>query len=430
MNIVMMTNTYTPIVGGLEKSVQLFSKEFRKRGHRVYIVAPQFNQAPKYERGVIRIPALKEFQGTDYSVNIPIPGLLTKFIQRFKPDIVHSHHPFLVGDMALRLSRSLQIPLVFTYHIMFEQYVDHLPISNETFKHFVVHLAVGYSNLTAAVIVPTQSVKTILQSRGVTAPIHVIPTGIDVKAFSKGNGKDFRKEHNIPDKAFVIGYVGRISPEKNVEYLAKTIVQYLKTNSNAHFLLAGRGPLLKLIQEIFRSEDLENRLHYAGVLNQEQLIHCYQAMDVFAFSSLSETQGIVLIEALAAGTPVIAVEAPVVSEFVKDHKNGRLVENNNRKEFIKTLDWFYHLSPSSLGKLKRQAKKSVAEYSISNSVDSTLQLYVNLKESFDIKEKPNRVWQRIVSNLKIETELIKNFIEAGETAVKETFGRKKSRESL
>lgn len=427
MNILMMSNTYTPIVGGLEKSVQLFSKEFRNKGHRVYIVAPRYENSPKNERRVIRVPALQKFQGTDFSVNLPIPGLLTKFIKRFKPDIVHSHHPFLVGDMALRLSRSLEIPLVFTYHIMFEQYIDYLPIHNETFKHFVVNLAAGYSNLCDAVIVPTQSVKSILESRGVTSPMYVIPTGIDIQAFGEGNKEQFRKKHEIPADAFVIGYTGRIAPEKNLEFLTQNVVHYLKTNSQAHFLMAGTGPLLNTIKQIFNGHKLSKRFHYAGVLNQSDIIDCYHAMDIFAFSSHSETQGIVLLEAMAAGVPILAVQDPVVSTFIKDYRNGRCIHGDNQDQFIQAMDWFYHLDEREYKRMKYSAQQTANSYSILKSINRTLKLYHQLiaRQKHTVKKNPR--WNTMMNNLKIELNLLKNFIDAGEHAVKETLARKSNK---
>ncbi len=425
MNILMMTNTYTPIVGGLEKSIQLFSKEFQKKGHRVYVVAPRFENSPKNERRVIRIPALQKFQGTDFSVNLPIPGLLTKFIKRFKPDIVHSHHPFLVGDMALRLSRSLEIPLVFTYHIMFEQYIDYFPIHNETFKHFVVNLAAGYSNLCDAVIVPTQNVKSVLKSRGVTSPIHVIPTGIDLRAFGKGDGAHFREKHTIPANAFVIGYTGRIAPEKNLEFLAQHVARYLKTNSQAHFLMAGTGPLLKAIKQIFQGYKLSKQFHSVGLLNPTDIIDCYHAMDIFAFSSHSETQGIVLLEALAGGVPILALQDPVVAEFVNDYQNGRLIDGDHPDQFIQAIDWFYHLDKSEYKKMKLSAQQSANEFSLLKSINLTLKLYHHLiaRQKHDFKKNPH--WNTLISNLKIEMNLLKNFIDATEHAVKETLVGKK-----
>jgi 1,2-diacylglycerol 3-alpha-glucosyltransferase len=171
MRILMMTNTYFPMVGGLEQSVHSFSEEFKSLGHEVLIVTPAFEGAPTEEPGVIRIPAIQKFRGTIFSVNFPVSGLLTRLMKEFVPDIVHSHCPFFMGDFALRLSRQHAIPLVFTYHTMFEQYVHDWPVHNEGVKRFMVKLAAGYSNLVDQVICPSESVRDILLKRKVKTPM-------------------------------------------------------------------------------------------------------------------------------------------------------------------------------------------------------------------------------------------------------------------
>ena len=181
----MMTNTYFPIVGGLEQSVYSFSEQFKALGHEVLIVTPTFDGAPVEEPGVIRLPAFQKFSGTIFSVNFPVSGLLTRLMKEFSPDIVHSHCPFFMGDFALRLSRQHAIPLVFTYHCMFEEYVHDWPVQNEGVKRFIVKLAAGYANLVDQVIVPCESVQEILVKRGVKTPMEIVPTGVDLEAFFK-----------------------------------------------------------------------------------------------------------------------------------------------------------------------------------------------------------------------------------------------------
>ena len=130
MNILMMTNTYKPITGGLEKSIEAFTKEYRRQGHRVIIVAPDFeNMEP--EEDVVRIPAIQNFNGTDFSVQLPVPGVLDDALGDFKPDIVHSHHPFLVGDTALRIAYKQNVPIVFTHHTLYEQNTHYVPGDSE-----------------------------------------------------------------------------------------------------------------------------------------------------------------------------------------------------------------------------------------------------------------------------------------------------------
>jgi glycosyltransferase involved in cell wall biosynthesis len=224
MRILMMTNTYFPIVGGLEQSVYSFSEEFKRLGHEVLIVTPTFAGAPVEEPGVIRLPAFQKFSWTIFSVNFPVSRLLTQLMQEFSPDIVNSHCPFFMGDFALRLSRQHAIPLVFTYHTMFEDYVQDWPVQNEGVKRFIVKLAAGYANFVDRLIVPCESVQEILLKRGVKTPMEVVPTGVDLKRFSQGDGKGFRERNQIPPDALVIGHAGRLAAEKNLDFLINCMV--------------------------------------------------------------------------------------------------------------------------------------------------------------------------------------------------------------
>ena len=424
MNILMMSNTYTPIVGGIEKSIQSFTAQFRKLRHRVYIVAPRMEGMPKHEKGIVRIPAIQKFKGTDFSVNLPIPGLLSRLVYKFKPDIVHSHHPFLVGDLALRLSRFYHIPLIFTHHIMFEQYIDYFPIHNKTFKRFVIELAAGYANLSDCVIVPSQAVYDVLKGRHVRTPMRIIPTGVEVERFRKGHGKKIRQKWNIPDHAFVVGHVGRIVPEKNVEFLARTVAGFIKKKQQAYFLVVGKGASLEKIKDIFFKEGISHRLRCVGVLREEELADGYHAMDVFAFSSHSETQGLVLLEAMAAGLLVVAVKASGVEDFVQDKINGRLIEGDQKNDFISALLWVMRLSNKQKEKIKQAAQSMADDFSIERCAQRLLKVYEELKDHNVDARRKNNLWYRIMSRLKTEANLLKNIVGAGETALKEKLTEK------
>jgi len=285
MNILMMTNTFTPHVGGVARSVEAFTAEYRKRGHRVLVVAPEYENMPENEIDVIRIPAIQRFNGSDFSVILSTPGYLTEAIEKFKPDIVHSHHPFLIGVTAFRMARKYELPLVFTHHTMYEQYTHYVPGDSETLKRFVIKLSTSYSNLCDQVFAPSKSVASVLADRGVFAQIDVVPSGVNLEQFARGNGPGFRAAMDIPQNAIVVGHVGRLAPEKNLEFLAKALVAFFKSESRAHFLVVGGGPSSKAIRQIFFREKMAGRLHMAGVLDHPLLTSAYRAMDVFVFAS-------------------------------------------------------------------------------------------------------------------------------------------------
>ncbi len=421
MKILMMTNTYAPMVGGIEESIRSFTFEFEKLGHEVFIVAPECEGAPPDEVGVIRLRAIQNFNHSDFSVALPMSSLLPELMKTFKPDIIHCHHPFWMGDIALRLSSQYRIPLVFTYHTMFEQHMHYLPIQNEGVKNFIVELFTGYANLATQVIVPSESVRVLLLERGVKTPMEVVPTGVDLQKFSKGDGDVIRKRLGIPLNAVVIGHVGRLALEKNLEFLSRSVAVYLKKETKAHFLLGGEGPLKDAIKKIFDEQGAGKRLHLAGVLKGQDLVDCYHAMNIFAFASLSETQGIVLVEAMAAALPVVAIDAPGVREVVKDGYNGRLIFGENQNLFLEALAWCLKQPLSEFEKMKKNATATTKEFSVDLCSKKMLKTYqeVMVKE-YVSPDRKNGVWDALAGRLKGEWDMFKNMMQSGGSAVAET----------
>jgi len=378
MRIIMMTNTYFPIVGGLEKSVHSFAEEFKKQGHQVVIVTPAYEGAPEEEPGIIRIPAIKNVNGTMFSINYPVSELLTKMMKEFDPQIVHSHCPFFMGDFALRLSRQHVIPLVFTYHTMFEEYMNFWPVKNDGVKRFMVKLAAGYANAVDQVIVPCESVRKILFERGVKTPMEVVPTGIDIERFSHGDGHAFRERNRIPQDALILGHAGRLSPEKNLMFLTDCLIASLATDTRFRVLLVGEGESQGLVKDAFAAAGFSDRLHMTGMLHDQDLVDAYTAMDVFAFASLSETQGLVLLEAMAAGVPVVALDATGVREVVEDGKNGRLLMQMDQPSFVEALGLVLTLPSDIRSGFRAHARATAAKYPVGSDAKHMLEVYGRL----------------------------------------------------
>jgi 1,2-diacylglycerol 3-alpha-glucosyltransferase len=375
MNLLMVTNTFLPYVGGLVRSVEAFTGEFRRRGHRVLVVAPSFPGAPKRESGVIRIPAIRRFNGSEFSFGLPVPGFLFPALETFRPDIVHSHHPYLLGDMALRISASRGVPLVFTHHTMYEMLASYVLGDSPAVRRFVVDLSTGYANLCDRVIAPSGSTARILLERGVTTPIDVIPTGVDMERFRGGDRAGFRASMGIPPEAFVVGYVGRLGPEKNLGFLLGAVTGFLSAHASARFLVVGAGPSGDEVRERFDRCGMTGRLHCAGVLRGEELADAYHAMDAFAFASQNETQGMVLTEAMAAGVPVVAVDAPGVREAVVDGRNGFLLPAPDLPAFSEALSRTARLSPSEVCAMGNAARETAGRSSIQRCAEKVLRLY-------------------------------------------------------
>jgi glycosyltransferase involved in cell wall biosynthesis len=424
-----MTNTYRPFTGGVPRSIDTFARQYRKFGHQVKIVAPEFD-GQEEEKDVIRVPALKHFNGTEFSVQLPVPFFLSEFLAGYKPDIIHSQHPFLLGNTALRLAVSLEIPLIYTFHTFYEHYLHYIPGGeNEAMKSFVTTMVAGYANLCDHVIAPSQYVAQELRRRQVVKPIDVIPTGVDVVSIGKGDGPAFRKKHGIPLDAFTVGFVSRLAPEKNMDFLSDAVLEFLASNTNAWFLIAGTGPLENELKNRYKASAVGERIVMVGSLKGRELFDLYHAMDVFAFASQSETQGLVIAEAMAAGVPVVAVQAPGVEDLVQDGVNGRLLAQEDQAAFTQALVWVAALSQDKRAALKSNALKTVQEFSDTTCARKVLALFKTARREAKVLHEHESAWDEFMNIVSAEWNLVANLGRAAGKAWVEG-GTEKPKEEL
>lgn len=214
MKILMFTNTYTPHVGGVARSVSELTEGLRRAGDEVMVVAPEFDGMPLDEEGVVRVAAVQNFAGSDFSVPLPLSLGLADLVEAFDPDIIHSHHPFLLGDTALRAASSLSVPVVFTHHTRYELYGHYVAQDSQVLKRLALSLSLGYCDMCDGVIAPSQSIADFLMRQDLKTPVTVIPTGVDRRCFANGLARRVRERFSIPPEAFLVGHVGRLAPEK------------------------------------------------------------------------------------------------------------------------------------------------------------------------------------------------------------------------
>ncbi len=419
MHIVMMTNTYLPHVGGVAQSVARFVRAYRERGHQVLVVAPEFEGAPEDEEGVVRVPALQHFNGSDFSVVLPVPLYLTRALEEFAPDIVHSHHPFLLGDTALRTTALRQLPLVFTHHTMYEQYTHYVPLDTPALAEAVVKLATGYANPCEHVIAPSARVAEVLRERGVEAPVSTIPTGVDTEEFRPRGGASMRERLGMAESAFVVGHVGRLAPEKNLDALARAASQFLAGDENAHLLVVGDGPSRESMSQVFGEAGVSGRVHFTGRLSGGELVAAYSAMDTFFFTSNSETQGMVLVEAMAAGKPVVALDTPPVDEVVKDRHNGRLIAGEAPDALAEGLAWVRDCGRDQRSGLTEAAHATAREFDTRRCADRALALYSEVLERYPSGGTFDELgWAALLERIREEWELWSNRLAAASVALK------------
>ena len=427
MKICMMTNTYLPHVGGVARSVSTFADEFIRQGHEVLVVAPTFPGKPlppEKEALVERVPSLQNFNGSDFSVRLPFAAAVSQRLDRFEADIIHAHHPFLLGDTALRVAMNKNVPIVFTHHTRYEDYTHYVPFS-ETLREIAIQLPTQYANLCDGVIAPGESIARLIRKRGVKTPMTVVPTGIDVAAFAAADGTRARERYGIPADAFVVGHVGRLATEKNLEFLGVAIATFLAGHPSARFLIVGDGPEREPFEQIFAERGVRDRLILAGKRTGAVLREAYRAMDAFAFASLSETQGMVIAEAMAAHVPVVALNAPGVRDVLSSANGIQLASAATPQQFAAALGDLAR-DPSRRARLADGASETAWDFSRERSAARVLAFYEEIRRATRARRLLHDLhpWTALIKRLGLEWDL---FAVHTQTLANAMFGESKEK---
>lgn len=328
LNIAMFTNNYFPFVGGVPISINRLAEALRKRGNHVTIFAPDYPDKIENETNVFRCKLL--FYRKTGNFNFAIANIFLKKIDKefYKNnfDIVHVHHPFWMGTKGLSLAKESNIPAVLTYHTRLEMYAENLPFFKLAFKNIFSHRIVrDFSQKCEGIIAPTVSAKQYLENVGVSRRKLVVPTGIDFKQYEDADEDSVEKIRNTyaPNGEVLLCSVSRLSVEKNINFLIKGL-KYVKDNTKVNFqcLLIGDGPERANLQKLIEECSLNNEITLLGSIQQKEIAQYYLASDLFVFSSLSETQGMVLLEAMAGKCPVICIRSSGTDDVIRDGYNG------------------------------------------------------------------------------------------------------------
>ncbi|MFJ8066791.1 glycosyltransferase family 4 protein [Psychrobacillus sp. NPDC096426] len=335
MKIGLFTDTYFPQINGVATSVLILKKNLETLGHQVYVFTTTDPNATENERNVYRMPSIP-FASARRLGMFYHTGLV-KFIKRLKLDIIHTHTEFSLGVFGRSMARKLNIPLLHTYHTIYEDYTHYIvkfKIFDFIAKNTARKISANFCNSVDKVIVPTEKVKELLRSYKVKQHISVIPTGIELSKFSAFNKtsnevKNLRTELNIREKDKVLLYIGRISEEKNIEELLFSMSPLLSSNSNMKFVLIGDGLERSNLEELAKKLGITNQTIFAGERPWDSIGMYYQLGDVFVSASQSETQGLTYIEALASGLPVVAKADRCLDGVLQNGVNGYTFQGND-----------------------------------------------------------------------------------------------------
>lgn len=340
MNILLISDVYFPRVNGVSTSIRTFTNQLQKMGHSVHLIAPDYGVMTEDEAWITRVPAHAiYFDPEDKLMKYGEVLKLNAKLKVMRFDMLHIHTPFIAHYAGLKLAKTLKIPAVETYHTFFEDYLHHyLPwIPQFAARGLARLISKKQCNQVDAIVAPSQPMLDVLRGYGVNSLAEVIATGLQAHSFSPADGNAFRVKHGIALDRPMILYVGRVAHEKNIGFLLIVAKLLSDVMPDVLLVIAGEGPALSSLRNSVKEHSIENNVQFIGYLDRNtQLNSCYKAADVFVFSSKSETQGLVILEAMAQGTPVVAIAELGTASILIEGK-GALISTENESEFVQKV---------------------------------------------------------------------------------------------
>lgn len=330
MRIAMFTNTYLPFIGGVPISIERLKRGLEQQGHTVRIICPSSGK-PEDDPAILRVPVLLR-PGGMFTMAHPFPRAVSRAVLDFDPDVIHLHHPYWLGGLGLRLARRLKVPTVFSYHTRLDQFAYAVPFLSILFQNVLSHWIVRrFANRCDQIIVPTPVTRDYIRLIGVSRPVHVLPTGIDLEHYntaSKDKLATLRERIN-PDGRNLLITVARLSPEKNLAFIIRAMAQ-LKTLDAPPFrlLILGEGDDRPRLEQLITDLDLDDDVTLLGGVSYDAVPTYLALARIFVYASSSETQGMVILEAMAAGLPVVAVNSSGIDAFVAPGQTGFATTEN------------------------------------------------------------------------------------------------------
>lgn len=366
MRIAMFTNNYKPYIGGVPVSIEHLAEALRQRGHIVYVFAPSY-EGQQEEEYVIRYPS--------FPVKVagaPVPNILTglfmKKVRELNIDIIHVHHPAIVGNVALHIRKKLGIPVVFTYHTRYEEYLYYISglekmeqrtgIIEKYLQYFCSHCDL--------LVAPTPSIRTYLYEKEILTPVEVMPTGIPEESFcpDEKSAEEIRGQY-LGDADYLFCTVSRLAKEKNLGFQMRGLAclkrMLKKQGKTFRHMMIGDGPDRAKVERQIQELGLTDDVILIGNVENREIKNYQAASDLFLFTSKTETQGIVLLEAMAVGNPVVAVNASGVRDIIADGENGYLTCEDECQWAgrIATLV----LNETFMRQMRQTAKRTAEQYS-------------------------------------------------------------------
>ena len=400
MRIGLFTDTYPPFINGVSTSVLMLKQGLEKLGHEVYVVTVNDESfSYKEEDGILKIPSfpigLMNFRQTGI---YPIKAF--NIIKKWKLDIIHSHTEFSIGTFARLISKQLNIPLVHTYHTMYEEYIYYITKGyfNSASKKLVEYLTLFLCDKTIdELIVPTEKTKELFKDKyKVKRDVYVIPSGIDTTRFYKENIDkneiiNLKKDLGLKKTDFIVLYVGRIAKEKSIDFLINNFNSVLKRIPKAKMIIVGDGPDIKDLIDLTRKKGLENKIIFTGKAPWTDVPKYYSLCDLFVTASKTETKGLNVIEAMGASKPVVAIRDESFELMITDKKDGLFFDDE--KSYVDMIYEVYK-NKKLRDKISFNARLTADKYSPYNYAKNVLKVYDK------VISKDTNVVKKVVHNVK------------------------------
>ncbi|MCX6362114.1 MAG: glycosyltransferase [Armatimonadetes bacterium] len=332
MRVGVFSECYEPVQNGVTTSLRTLVDGLRHEGHRVFVVAPRYAGHADSDPFVLRLPSLHTWFSSKYPIAAPWVARLDREALRLAPSLVHSHNPFFVGLVAARYARDAGVPLVATYHTLYNHYGHYLKfVPDAVVQGLLRWWMPTYYNLCAQIIVPSRVAGDSLTGYGVQSPITVLPTAVplpDPALLTPDARAAARARLGVPADAALLLYVGRAAREKNIELVLEAFARVAAGNPACHLVVVGAGPHLDALRQAAAHMAAAARVRIVGAIPHDDLPPIYACADLFVFSSVTETQGLVMAEARAAGTPCILVRGGGAGETIIHGEDGFVVDQD------------------------------------------------------------------------------------------------------
>jgi 1,2-diacylglycerol 3-alpha-glucosyltransferase len=376
VRIALFTNNYLPFCGGVTISVETLRRGLESSGHEAWVFGPRLTGAEDASVRVVRYPSIPVATYPEFALAVPYSRRIERLVSALAFDVIHAHHPFLLGPAARRLARRTRRPLIFTYHTRYEKYAHYVPLPLSLVQAAALRISAGFAAQADAVLAPSAVIRDELHARGVRAPIAVVPTGVDLERFRPGDREAARRSLGVGEGEPLVLYVGRLDREKSVDRVLAAFERVASTIPAARLVLVGQGTEAARLRRTAASLPVAERIRFLGLRPHDSLAECYQAADVFLFASETETQGLVLAEAAACGLPAVAVDAPGCDEVVRDGHTGILTKGDPAALAEAAIGLL--LDPERRRAMARRARE-VAEslFDVKLQIDRTMAVYAD-----------------------------------------------------